>query len=131
MRRDAFAEQTECVDSVVLDQIRTLVDTDPDLAVLILSDHGPDGQMQNLTPIAEHTRDQIREKLSVLLAFRGPERCDDAAGGDSIVRIMRSITRCMLNGSINGPPAGFYLVPHEEEIAVGSRPVPIENADLP
>lgn len=131
MRRDAFAQQTECIDSVVIDQIRTVVDADPDVAVLILSDHGPDGQMQNLTPLEDHTRSQIHEKLSVLLAFRGPGRCGYAVNEDSLVTVTRSITECMLGASIGRSPAGSYLVPHEEEIAVGFRPVPIVGKDLP
>jgi hypothetical protein len=131
MRRDAFAEQTECIDSVVIDQLRSVVDADPDIAVLVLSDHGPDGQMQSLTSLGEHTRGQIQEKLSVLLAFRGPDRCADAAGGGSVVTVMRSVTGCMLRGTIGGTPAGFYLVPHEEEIGVGFRPVYVATEDLP
>ena len=131
MRLDAFAEQTACIDSVVIDQIRAVLEADPDTAILLLSDHGPDGQLQTLTALDEHTPEQIHEKLAVLLAFRGPDRCNEVVRLRSTVAIMRGVTRCMLNASVDGSSTASYLVPHEEEIAVGVRPLILDEQLLP
>lgn len=66
MRLDAFAEQTACIDSVVIDQIRAVLEADPDTAILVFSDHGPDGQLQTLTSLEELTPKQIHVRPLIL-----------------------------------------------------------------
>jgi len=131
LRRQAFAKQTECIDSVVVDQLRAVVEVDPSVAILLLSDHGPDGQMQVGTSLQGHTIEQIHEKLAVLLAFRGPGRCRDAVDQPSVVGVMRGVTRCLLGASVADPYAGSYLVPHEAEIADGMKPLQVADEELP
>ncbi len=131
LRRDAFVEQTECVDSIVVEEIRMLLEADPTAAVLILSDHGPDGLLQPEIPIEDYTPEQTREKLAVLTGFRGPDRCEAVLAASSTVLVMREVVRCLLNANVLNTPVASYLVPPEPLAARVSGPILVPPEELP
>jgi len=122
-RKAAYVDQTACVDSTVVEQMQAVVQSDPNAVILVVSDHGPDGQLQTITPIQEFTSDQITEKLSVLAAFRGPKRCSSVATIDSVVMAMRELTRCLLNAEVSSEPIDSYLLPQEGAAKMGEMAV--------
>ena len=130
-RKEAFVEQSKCVDTTVAEQVRSVIAADPDAAILIVSDHGPDGQLQVVAPIEDLNRAQIAEKLSILTAFRGPEQCSRVLETNSVVMAMRELTRCLLGAQVVENTPSSYLVPDEGGIWRGEPPVLIFDADLP
>jgi len=130
-RIEAFVEQSKCVDTTVSEQMRSVVAADPNAVILIVSDHGPDGQQQGILPIEEFDRSQIAEKLSVLSAFKGPERCEQVLVTDSVLMAMRELTRCLLGAQVVEKMPSSYLVPGEGGIWRGEPPVLVPDAGLP
>jgi hypothetical protein len=100
LRVAAFPAQVACVDSVVIEQLDLMLEADPDLAVLILSDHGPDSLKQSVRDVHTYDRAQVLEKLSVLTAFRGPDDCHKVVDQESTILVMREVTpmsSCRMN----------------------------------
>jgi hypothetical protein len=131
LRLNAFAEQTECVESIVAEEIGALLEADPTAVVLMLSDHGPDGQLQPEIPIQDYTSDQTKEKLAILTGFRGPDACDAVLDASSTVSAMREVVRCLLNADVSTDPVVSYLVPPEPAAAGASVPIRVPSEDLP
>ncbi|MGI9667857.1 MAG: hypothetical protein ACR2N2_12315 [Acidimicrobiia bacterium] len=110
---EAMAEQIECVDNRVVEQVSQIVAADPTVAILIVSDHGTDSQLQDVTQISTFDDRQIWERMAAFGTFRGPERCASVSSQPTVVETFREITRCLLDAEVSDATVGIYLVPSE------------------
>ena len=113
MRVAAFAEQHECTNERVADQLSLITDLDPHAVLLVVSDHGPESLDQHTTDIAQYDAAQTRERMAVVTALRSPERCAAALDGQTTVHVFRAVVRCILGATVQEPPAASYLAPTE------------------
>ena len=127
LRVAAFPAQVACVDSVVVEQLGLMLEADPNLAVLILSDHGPDSLMQSVVDVRTYDETQVHEKLSVLTAFRGPDRCRNVVDQESTILVMREVTRCLTGASVLQSSPAYVLVPHEHLIGTDQVPIAVDR----
>jgi hypothetical protein len=127
----AFGDQTGCLNAVMIDQIRTILEADKEAAILLVSDHGPDGLRQPTTPLEQYSPQQIHEKFGILAAFRGPQRCQDATDRSTLVEIGRDVVRCMLDASIVDTSPEIFLVPREVQIGNGGKPQRLPPGTFP
>jgi hypothetical protein len=70
-----FVEQVQCVNlhlTAIVDQIQQ---RDPDAIVIVSSDHGPRLSVKRNLPTHALNREQIRESLAILNAFKLPKGC--------------------------------------------------------
>lgn len=115
LRRDAYIDQLVCVNSTLLEQLEGILDENPNTAVFLFGDHGPDGLHQLLTLPADLSDAQIRERLGVLLAVREPSRCFSSSSAGTLVTAAREFTACTLGLSIDPIPERLFLVPFQED----------------
>ena len=90
MRGDAYIQQVECVNSVLL---RFGSNLSSDSAVVIMGDHGPDLQGQLFLPASDWSADQRKERYEVFFAARVPG-CD-MSSIESLVNVARRVLSCI------------------------------------
>lgn len=116
-RRAAFVEQTECVNDTLVQEFEDLLSAFPNAAVMLFSDHGPDGQGQlwaspdELSPQASH------ERLAVLAAARTPDRCERFGSALTLVNAVRGFTGCVLGVEIPPLADRAFWVPSQSSTA--------------
>lgn len=130
-RLDAFADQILCADRIVIDELTEIVANDPDVVVVVISDHGPDTMGQDAIEIIELGPAAQKEKLAVLTAVRAPDGCTAAAAQPSTVETMREITRCVLGAEVSEAPVQHYISPSETGVADGESPLLVDVRTFP
>lgn len=111
--RARYVGQVECVDREVLASIDSLLEQDPDLAILVVADHGPDSRGQLGLNHDEWTDDALIERMSVLSAIRVPEWCDQDGPALTTVNTMRKLAACSLGTEFDALPDRSYWAPRE------------------
>jgi hypothetical protein len=110
-RRTAFVEQTECVNFTLVQEFEKLLATSPNTAVMLFSDHGPDGHGQLWTLPDELSPQASHERLAVLSAARTPDRCERFDSSLTLVNAVRGFTGCVLGLDIPPLPDRAFWVP--------------------
>jgi hypothetical protein len=85
-----YIEQVECVNSTITAIAAALPDDD---VMVMMGDHGPDGQAQFYQPTSSWTESQIRERFGAFLVTHVPG-CD-MSGIESLVNVGRRIMTCL------------------------------------
>jgi hypothetical protein len=124
LRRAAFVEQTQCVNATLVQQLDQVLSAFPDTAILLFSDHGPDGQGQLWDTPDQITSEASAERLAVLSAARTRDRCIAFDTAVSLVNAVRGFTGCVLGLDIASLPDRAYWVPPQSSIA------PVEELEL-
>lgn len=112
--RERFREQTKCVDARALAAIDRLVAASDDVAILVMSDHGPGSRGQALSTVDEWPDDALIEQFGVLSAALVPEACGSFEMGRTTVNTTRSFLNCVLGMELPELPDRSYGVPHED-----------------
>jgi len=115
LRRDAYVDQTVCVNTTITQQLGSILDALPDTAVFLFSDHGPDGSKQLTMSPEDLTVMQIRERLGILLAVRESGTCSQSYGGNTLLTATRAFTACTLGVDLEPMEERAFLVPAQEE----------------
>jgi len=118
--RARYASQVECVDREVLASIDTLLEKDPDLAILIVADHGPDSRGQLELNHDQWSDAAMVERMSVLSAMRLPEWCDQDGPAVTTVNTIRKLASCSLGTDLEPLPERMFWAPREDD---GTLPV--------
>jgi hypothetical protein len=111
-----------------LGQLSAILEESPDTAVFVFGDHGPDGLGQLATPPNGMSQEQIKERLSVLLAVRDTSGCFDSKAADTLVTAARAFVSCTLGVEIEPIQDRAFLVPFQRlavpaiEIRPGAQP---------
>ncbi len=111
--RERYREQLQCVDARALAAIDRLVAASDDVAMLVMSDHGPASRAQALSTVDGWTDDALVEQFAVLSAARVPEACESFEMGRTSVNTTRSFLNCVLGTELPELPDRSYAVPHE------------------
>ena len=111
--RARYVGQVECVDREVLASIDSLLEQDPNLAILVVADHGPDSRGQLMLNHDEWTDEAVIERMSVLSAIRLPEWCDQDRPAVTTVNTMRQLAACSLGMDFEPLPDRSYWAPRE------------------
>lgn len=118
--RPRFLEQTLCIDREVIAAIDQLLTIDPDLAVLVLSDHGPETLLQAHAKSPDEWSDEaLLERMAVLTAMRVPANCESTDLFQTTVNAIRFFVSCTTGAQLDMLRERIYFVP------------PSEWADLP
>jgi hypothetical protein len=104
-RRSAWIEQVQCVNMAVLAFVRQ---ADPNDAIVITADHGPDSVF-NVFDAHSLSPKQIRERFSVLTAVRLPDQCDPVPADVMQINIFRHIFDCLSDDDVPPIEAGHYV----------------------
>lgn len=121
LRRAAYLDQTRCVDTRVADIVEQIPE---DAIVIVMSDHGPDGNGQlELAPFA-WTRGQIDERLSAFMAVRFPPGCDPQPAYG--VNLFRVLLACQSGVKADLLPQRSFVVNLEE-----GSPFPVVEVEPP
>ena len=112
--RHPFLEQTECIDRVTIAEIDQLLTIDPDLAVLVLSDHGTRSLQPGPRDPDEWSDDALEERMGILMAMRVPADCGLVAPARTPVNAVRSFVSCTTGATLDPLPERFYFTPAEE-----------------
>jgi Sulfatase len=95
-RRVNYVEQVECVNQGVLTALDEFLAASPDGIVMISADHGPASTLFNDVPADEQSAATIRERMTLLSAYRLPG-CEGALRQDlTPVNGARSLVNCAL-----------------------------------
>ena len=92
--RPAYVDAIQCANRQLLSAVELM---DDDAVVVILADHGPAFTFGLETPFEDWTQETLRERYSVLSAYRLPEACRDMPPA-SPVNVFRVVVAC-LDGS--------------------------------
>jgi len=110
-----FVEQTRCVDREVVAAIDQLLAIDPDLAVLVLSDHGTTTRVQDTARSPDGwSDDTLLERMAIVMAMRVPADCGLTGPARTPVNAVRSFVSCTTGATLDPLPERFYFVPAEE-----------------
>jgi hypothetical protein len=97
MSRDTFGErlgeQVEALNGRVLEAVASVVESDPDAVVVLMSDHG---MRHDVAPVDEHYRS--------FLAARTPERPELFAEDESPVNLLRRVLSAYLGAAAEPLP---------------------------
>ncbi len=91
IRRQAYVAQIECANRAI-EQL--IPDLDPEAAVVITADHGPDS-FQPLSPLSEPRPEQILERFSIFSAIRFPAHCQQPSEDHQLVNTFRMLIGCL------------------------------------
>lgn len=128
-RIGAFTEQVECVDRLVADALEEIILADPHVVVFVVSDHGSESLGQDFTDLENMSPAQVREKLAVLHAFRGPRDCS-VTERRTTVGAFREVVACILDAEVDTAEAAPYLVLPETSTQFGNTVVPLSTDDV-
>jgi hypothetical protein len=94
-RKEAWIDQVECTNGVMLDYLSRV---DDDEIILIVSDHGPDS---TFAVAGDLDRDQLNERLSNLTAARLPQGCRGRLPEDiQLQNLFRVVLGCLAGRDI-------------------------------
>ena len=106
MRRSAYLEQLECVNSRLLEVLEG--SEFEESVVVIMGDHGSDSQGQLVTPVANWTDSMIKERMSTITAIRG---CGDGATPETTINTLRFVQHCVFGSPYEALRERRFLVP--------------------
>ena len=89
--RAAYVEAIECANTQLLEAVDLM---DDDAIVVILADHGPAFTLGLSTPFEEWTEETLRERYSVLHAYRLPRACREMPPAIP-VNVFRVVVACL------------------------------------
>jgi len=115
--RRGFLEQTRCIDREVIAAIDQLLTIDPGLAVLVLSDHGPETQLQGHAKSPDEWSDEaMQERMAVLTAMRVPANCESTDPSQTTVNTIRFFVSCTTGAKLDMLRERIYFAPPSEWI---------------
>jgi hypothetical protein len=95
-RREAYVQDIECTNPLILEAVDRIVEDDPDAIVLIQSDHGSDFYANYDVAPSDWEADSLDEHFSVLNAVRFPEECADlSVEGEPLVNSFPLVFACI------------------------------------
>ena len=106
---DALVAQTTCVDRLLAKAVTELVRRDPDAAVIVFSDHGPDQHLDWANPDERG----IRERTTNLFAARTPGHAGLFPDDITLVNVLPTLFNAYL---------GTNLPSHPDQVWFGPRP---------
>jgi Sulfatase len=115
------AAQTRCVDTLLTDAVRQLVDADPAAAILILSDHGIEDRLDWWDPSAQG----IADRMANLFWARTPGRPGLYPADISLVNVFPILFNAYVGSDIALHPNDLLFGP----VAGGDRFVPYAPSD--
>jgi hypothetical protein len=112
--RTAYVESIECANSQLLNAIDLMPD---DAIVVILADHGPAFTVDFSRPFEAWSEESLRERYSVLNAYRLPSACRDFPPASS-VNIFRLVIACLEGTEPNLLPERWFFGGYEDETEI-------------
>ena len=103
----ASREQTKCVDDLLADAVRGIVERHPDAAVLVLSDHGPEERLDWRVP----TEPGLGHRFANLFWARTPGHPDLFPEDVTLVNVMPILFNAYLGTSLPQQPNDLFYGP--------------------
>jgi hypothetical protein len=104
-RRDAYVGQVECANRAIHDLIAQV---DPNAAVIITADHGPDS-LQPLTSETQALPEQTWERFGTFTAIRFPEQCQQPGEDHQLVNTFRLLLGCLTNSPMEELDQRYFV----------------------
>lgn len=114
--RARYVEQLQCINDEVIATIDSLIATDEDIEIVVMSDHGPDSQAQFAKDVADWTDGELLERLGVLSAVRMPAQCAQREPARTTINTVRRAIGCAFGTPIAEVEDRNFVAPAAQEV---------------
>jgi hypothetical protein len=113
-------EQTTCVDTLLVQAMSDLVDSDPRAVVVVFSDHGPEEHLDWWNPDATG----VAERTASYLAVRTPGHEGLLAPGTTLVNVLPTLFNAYLGTDLPRRPNTSFFGPSRQDGTLTTEPGP-------